>query len=206
MQHKNDKNTELVILEAAEKLFLEKGYALTSTTEIAQVAGCNQALVHYYFRTKDNLFEKVYENKMRLFASTLLQIGGQDLSFEEKLKRKIEAHFDIVKANPRLPFLIINELTTNPKRLAALKERIGELPKSVYKQFEDELKAEIKKGNIRKITTIDLMISLIALNASLFLAKPILMIIDGMNEEEFQKMTEHRKKENVQLILKSLRP
>ena len=66
-----DISTEQLILEAAEKLFLEKGFAMTSTTEIARVAGCNQALVHYYFRTKENLFQSIFENKFRMLISTL---------------------------------------------------------------------------------------------------------------------------------------
>jgi len=58
---------EQLIVETAERLFLEKGFAMTSTTEIAKEIGCNQALVHYYFRTKAKLFEAIFEKKIKLF-------------------------------------------------------------------------------------------------------------------------------------------
>ena len=133
---------EDAILEAAEKLFLEKGFALTSTTQIAEAVGCNQAMVHYYYRTKDRLFEAVFEKKIKLFVSNLLHIGEENIPFKEKLRKRIESHFDMIKANPKLPFLIYNELTTNPKRLVSLKEKIGQFPQSVIAQLEKELQEE----------------------------------------------------------------
>ena len=68
---------EQAILRAAERLFLDKGFALTSTTEIAREAGCNQALVHYYFRTKENLFEKIFEQKIRMLISNIFSIDRE---------------------------------------------------------------------------------------------------------------------------------
>ena len=114
---------EQAILRAAERLFLDKGFALTSTTEIAREAGCNQALVHYYFRTKENLFEKIFEQKIRMLISNIFSIDREGGTFEEKLRRKIEAHFEILKKNPKIPFLVINEITTNPERIAARQHR-----------------------------------------------------------------------------------
>lgn len=206
MKQTKDVNTEQAILQAAEKLFLEKGFAMTSTTEIAKAAGCNQALVHYYFRTKEKLFEGVFESKIRLFSSIFFQISKEDIPFEEKLKRKIEAHFDVLRANPKLPFLIFNELTTNPDRLNTLKARLQEVPRAVYNQMKNELNAEIKKGNVRKIDAIDLLLSIIALNVSLFVAKPIFTIVADMSEAEFDKIAERRKKINVDIILNGIRP
>ena len=77
---KRGENTEAAILEAAEKLFMEQGFASTTTMQIAKRAGCNQALVHYYFRTKDNLFEKIFEEKVRFYRNEFLeyQFRGSD--------------------------------------------------------------------------------------------------------------------------------
>lgn len=206
MKTQSNSDTEQCILEAAEQLFLEKGFSMTSTTEIAKLAGCNQALVHYYYRTKDKLFEAIFERKVKLFASTLLQIGKEEISFEEKLQRKIELHFDILKANPKLPFLLFNEFTTNPQRISQIKEKIGKLPGSLFTQLKSELEAEIKKGTIRPIEPIDLLLTLISLNVVLFIAHPILKVLTNVSDEEFTHMLERRKKENVIVILKSLRP
>jgi AcrR family transcriptional regulator len=206
MKSKKENTTEHIILETAENLFLEKGFALTSTTEIARIAGCNQALVHYYFRTKDRLFEAVFEKNARMFVSAFLQVMDENISFEEKVRKKIETHYDILKANPKLPFLFFNELNTNILRLNLLVEKIGDLPKTIFLQMESELRVEIEKGNIRPISAMDLILTILSLNLILFLASPVLKAITGMTETEYQNLIESRKRENVTIILKSLRP
>lgn len=197
-------NIEDAILETAERLFLEKGFALTSTTQIADAVGCNQAMVHYYYRTKDRLFEAVFEKKIKLFVSNLLHIGEENIPFKEKLRKRIETHFDMIKANPKLPFLIFNELTTNPKRLISLKEKIGQFPQSIISQLEKELQAEIKAGAIRPIETIDLVMTIISLNVILFLMSPVFKTVANISDDQFNAMIERRKKENVTIILNSL--
>jgi TetR/AcrR family transcriptional regulator len=206
MMQNNTSSTEQSILEAAEQLFLDKGFSNTSTTEIAKKVGCNQALVHYYFRTKDKLFEAVFEKKASMFISSFLQISRDNISFEEKLQRKIELHFDILRANPRLPFLMFNELTTNPQRLLSIKEKFKMNNVSILDHFKSELETEIKKGTIRQIEPIDLILMMISLNVVLFIAHPILKILINISDEEYERMIERRKRENVLVILRSLRP
>ncbi len=206
MKRNKDGNTEQQILEAAETLFLEKGFALTSTTEIAKVVGCNQALVHYYFRTKDQLFDSIFERKVYLFMSAFLEIDSEKLSFEERLKRKVEAHYDILSANPKLPFLFVNELTTNPERIKTVREKIGNTSQSVFFRLKAELEEEIQKGNIRPMNPIDLLLTIIALNATLFIVSPMIKVIVNISDEDLQQVIAHRKQENVKIILNSLKP
>lgn len=206
MNHQIKSNTEQVILEAAEKLFLEKGFALTSTTEIAKHAGCNQALVHYYFRTKEKLFEAVFEKETRLVISPFLQYNDSDASFEEHLKQLIEAHFDILRKNPKVPFLIFNELLTNPARLESFGKKMAELPQSILLKLDTDLKSEIKEGTIRPIKTIDLIMTIVSLNMTMFLTAPILKAAYNMSDKDFNKVVENRKRENVLIILRSLKP
>lgn len=206
MTNLKEDNTEERILEAAEKLFLEKGFALTSTTEIAKVVGVNQAMVHYYFRKKENLFEAIFEKKLKLLISTFFSISKEDIPFEEKLKRRIELHFDMLKENRSIPFLIINEFCTNPDRLKSLKEKVKEFPIALLKQMEKEIKVEVSEGRIRPTKSEDLLVSVISLNAMLFLALPIFKQAVEMTDEELEKFLEHRKQENVRIILNSLKP
>ncbi len=205
IQEKNS-STEQQILEAAEKLFYEKGFAMTHTTDIAKEVGCNQALVHYYFRTKENLFESFFKNKATLFVSAFITAGNSSTSFEEKLKCKIEAHFEILMANPRLPFLLFNEISTNPKRVETFKAKFIEMPKAVLRIINEELKLEAAKGNIREIDALDLLLSIVSLNVIMFIANPIIKAITGVTDQEYNMMLERRKTENVQIILKSLKP
>jgi TetR/AcrR family transcriptional regulator len=206
MTREADGNMEQAILQAAEQLFLEKGFALSSTTEIAKRAGCNQALVHYYFRTKDKLFDAIFEKKAKIFFADVIQISDTAPSFEEGLRRAIEAHFDMIRANPHLPFLIVNELTTNPARIESIKRIIGPTIGGINARIESWLKAEIAKGNIRAIEPFDLLVTIVSLNAALFLAAPIVKQARGISDEEFAKYLDARRKANVDFVLKSLRP
>lgn len=206
MQGDESQSMEQAILEAAERLFLEKGFAMTSTTEIAKEAGCNQALIHYYFRTKDKLFEAIFEKKLKIFFSDFVQISESASSFEEGLRRAVEAHFDMIRANPRLPFLIVNELTTNPARIESLKATLLPTVQGVYLRVEAWLEGEIAKGVIRPTSAFDLMITIVSLNASLFLAAPILRQVRAMSDKEFEGFLDYRRREVVGLILRSLRP
>ena len=109
-----EQNLENEILMAAEDLFLEKGFAGTSTTDIARRVGCNQALVHYYFRTKENLFLRVFNGKVETILTTLQKpLLEQGAEFTDKLRSTIGAYFDFLTANSRLPFFVINELLCN---------------------------------------------------------------------------------------------
>ncbi len=199
-------NMEQTILEAAEKLFLEKGFSMTSTTEIAKEAGCNQALVHYYYRTKDKLFDDIFENKIKSFLSAFSLIESEDVPFLEKLKRIIGNHFDIIRNNPKVPFLFINEITTNPKRLETLKDKILALPGELIRQLTKEMNEEIRKGGIRQTNIFDLMISVFSMNIVLFIIKPALVEVGGVSVEEYEKLLDHRREENIRIILKSLEP
>ncbi len=206
MVREQEVGLEQKILETAEHLFLEKGFAMTSTTEIAKQVGCNQALVHYYFRTKENLFQSIFERKIKLVIATFQEREMGGLSFEERLKIKIESHFEMVRANPRLPFLVMNEFTTNPARIEAFRKKLVAQPGSVFRQFDDELRKEIKAGRIRETTTMDLIMNVVSLNAMLFLAGNIFKSISQLSDDQYEMVIEHRKQEHVRVILASLRP
>ncbi len=199
-------NMEKAILEAATKLFLEKGFKATSTTEIAKVVGCNQALVHYYYRTKDRLFDAIFEKKIGSFIGSLLKISHEDLPFEEKLTKRIESHFDAIKEDPKLPLFFFNEISANPKRLENLKFILGDLPRLALGQIQKELDIEIEKGTVRQMTVYDLMMTIVSLNIIVFLAEPMFKTITKISDEQFKQLQERRKQENVHIILKSLKP
>jgi len=199
-------NMEEAILKAATRLFLEKGYKATSTTEIAKEVGCNQALVHYYFRTKDRLFSAIFEKKMKYFITSLLQISNEELPFEEKLAKKIESHFDVVQEEPKFPLFFFTELATNPARRETLKESLGDIPKMVVANFQKELDAEIKKGTIRPISVFDLIMTIVSLNITGFIVEPIYKMFTQMSDKEYVKLLNRRKKENVHIVIKSLKP
>ena len=207
MDIKNEQPLEQAILEVAERLFLEKGFAMTSTTEIAKEVGCNQALVHYYFRTKDNLFNVIFEQKFKSFFQAVFEMKTMgNLSFQDKLRHIIESHFDLLRKNPKMPALILNELSRRPDQIDVLREKLHTLPEQLFAELEKDLQVEIKKGNIRDISLMDIIVSMLSLNIALFVIMPIAEKMLQINEIQKEYMITHRRSENVEFILKSLRP
>ncbi|HQN93246.1 MAG TPA: TetR/AcrR family transcriptional regulator [Prolixibacteraceae bacterium] len=207
MDEKNDQSTEQAILEAAERLFLEKGFAQTSTTEIAKAVGCNQALVHYYFRTKDNLFNTIFEKKFRSFFQQIFNVNfSEDMPFLDKIRKMVEVHFDLLYENPRIPGLIMNELSRQPDQLKILKDKLHEIPEQLFEQLSKGLQIEIAAGRVRDINPIDLIITVVSINVALFTIFPIASKVINFNEEQLKMMLYHRREENVKVVLGYLRP
>lgn len=203
--NEEEKSTELQILQAAEQLFLERGFAHTTTGQIAKLAGCNQALVHYYYRTKDNLFEKVFEEKVRLMVINLLQEDISEVSFQDKLSRMIGLHFDFLMNNPKLFSFILNELFSNPDRIQSLAEKIKHYPSSIFIKLNISLHEEIKKGNIRPITIDNLILTIVSLNATPFLFAPIFQKAMHLSDKEVSDWLKQRKSENLEMIMSRLK-
>ena len=108
MENKDKQNKEQEILKAAEQEFLTKGYDGARTTSIALAAGVTHAMLHYYFRTKEQLFDRIVESKFVTMSQSLIAIlGDPTLPIVERIKGGIEAHFDFVAANPELPRLLV---------------------------------------------------------------------------------------------------
>ncbi len=203
---KDDQNMELKILESAEKLFLEQGFLKTTTGQIAQLAGCNQALVHYYYRTKEQLFERVYEQKIQLlFSNFIAEVEACD-SFEESITRMVRMHFRFLKENPMLPSFLLNECLNNPlERMSALKAKLSVLIPTVKRRLEETLNREIAAGNIRPISVLDLLFSIISLNVMPFLVMPLFQTLTDSSDEDMQTLLAHREEETVNLILARLK-
>lgn len=201
----DDKSMEFQILEAAEKLFLKQGYVKTSIGQIAKLAGCNQALVHYYYRTKDNLFEKIFEEKVGIIVMNILKRGANVSNIEERISQMVGFHFIFLKQNPMLPQFVLNEISSNPTRLDSLVERLKLSMLPVLTQLESELHEEIEKGTIRPIRATDLLITILSLNIMPFLVKPVLQRALNISGGAFEEMLEQRQKEVVETVLSRLR-
>jgi len=112
----------------------------------------------------------------------------------------------MIEQNPRLPFLFFSEMNSNPGRLASIREKIGNLPREAIQLFEKELSEEIDKGNVRPMEIHDLLMTMISLNMTLFLAEPLFKTITNISDEDYVNLVKRRKKDNVEIILKSIRP
>ena len=201
----DNKNTEQIILEAAEKLFLDKGYAATKTTEIAQEAGINHAMLHYYFRTKENLFNKIFENKVQYFLSSFSTTFSQELPLREKIKLGVETHFDFIGTNPKLPMFIMREIVSNKEKREFILQFIQQeiIPKAsvTLNELTQAIKDEVEKGNIQAVNPIDIILNIASLNVFAYITGQVFFDTDEVGLKAY---LEQRKKNNVEVILRSI--
>ncbi len=197
------------ILEAAEALFIENGFAGTSTTDIARKVGCNQALVHYYFRTKENLFEQIFLKKIEFSLSCADKYRfTYNGDFKQLLEALITQYFSLLCENRRLPFFILSELFINDKRREFIRRHIieNEHRQAVYYTFDKLVRNEVAQGRIRPIETLDLLLNIVSLTVSTFIVLPIYADWLQKSEEEQRAFVEHRKNTIIALILSDLAP
>ncbi len=207
MEINSEKSMEQLILDTAEQLFLEKGFASTSTTQIAKMVGCNQALIHYYFRTKENLFNSIFESKFKmLFQRVFDTTQLENLSFTDKIKYIVETHFDILSENPKMPMLILTELSRQPEQITILKEKLYALPEKLISIMSQELEIEIKAGRVKNCSFLDIMITVISVNLALFTLLPFAVNVINLDEKQTKFLLAHRRAENVNIVLSYLHP
>ncbi len=200
-EHKQPRDTEALILQAAEKEFFDKGYAGAKTTEIAEAAGVTHAMLHYYFRTKDKLFEKIVSDKIDKLGEILLgAVGNPELPLKERIRDGIESHFNFLVANPTLPRFIINELAVHPERIIPIREKLLEKASLVLASLQTELD---RLPGI-KTNAMMLLADIISLNVFPFVAAPMLTVVSEGLFTDFNEFLEKRKQENVNTILTKL--
>ncbi len=199
-------NMEEKILSVAEKQFLQNGYSLTSTTQIAKEVGCNQALVHYYFRTKEKLFHAVLGGKIKRVFKEFISLETGNGNFTEKLTRLIEAHYDAVMENSNIVLFLMNGFTKNSQMFEELLSGIGDIPRQTLNVFEKELKEEIDAGRIRPISVQQLILNVVSLNVFAVAIRPAFAKIWNFSDKDMDALLAERKAEVVKTILLSLRP
>ena len=202
----HSRDTETRILQAAEKEFLEKGYAGARTVSIAEAAGVTHAMLHYYYRTKDNLFEKIVADKMHMLGNIILSaIGDEDLPLEERVRQGVERHFDFLLANRDLPRFVINELYAQPGHSGALKESVREMANHVLNDLQRQIDENADRGQCLKIDARMLLMDIVSLNVFPFVAAPIMSGVMGDFHGNYEDFLAARKRENVETILRKFK-
>ena len=200
------KNKEQTILEAAEQEFLNKGFAGARTTSIAEAAGVTHAMLHYYFRTKEQLFERILDEKMRLMSQSVLTAFGEPgLPLAERLRNGIERHFDFIVANPDLPRFIVNEVFSRPERYESMRSRVREVAETLMHDIQLELDASAARGETEPIDARMLLLDIISLNVFPFIAYPVIEPILGNFSTDRSRFFALRKAENVETIMRRLK-
>ena len=198
-----DKGAEERILAAAKKVFTTKGMAGARMQDIADEAGINKALVHYYFRDKDKLFEVVFLEEAQKFFPKINAIFNSDAPLFEKIENFVIEYIDEMQENPYLPWFVMNELHRDPDQFMYKIWGENNLPKPG--KFLEQIENEVKKGTIKKISPVHLLMNLLSMTIFPFVAKPMLTRNLRLNEKQFKEIMEQRKSEVPGFIFDSIK-
>lgn len=198
----NDKLTEERIFEAATDVFVDKGMDGARMQDIASYAGINKALLHYYFRTKDQLFNAVFEMIARKILKKFAPVFAENLTIEAKIRFFFKEHIAFLQENPKLPGFILNEINRNPARVKKLLKNIHF--ESLWKKLYEQHKEELENYNLSEASMPQLMVSIAALSVFPFAARGL---IEGFLEKvdiDFNKFIEERKEFAAGFVIKAI--
>ena len=199
---KDDKSAEQKILEAAKQVFMENGLDGARMQDIADKAGINKALLHYYFRSKDKLFDHIFMEEATKFMPKVATIMLSDLTLYEKIEKFMGEYIDTLAQNPLLANFILSEINRNPKEMMT---KLWGNNRPPIDKVEEHVAKLVKKGEIRPIKGYELMINMVSLCIFPFLARPMVQWVTKTNDEEFMKMMKQRKKTVVQFVIDSIK-
>lgn len=206
----DDRDTEKRILDAAGKVFVRRGTAGARMQEIAAEAGVNQALLHYYFRSKEGLAAAVFREAAGRLLPAVTALLDSEASLETKVERFVQLYIDTVREQPFLPGYVLAEMHHHPERLTPLREissvQAPQAGREMYERIAKELEKAADAGTIRRIPPEQFVVNVVALCVFPFAARPALDAALGLNDEAFAKFLDERRRELPCFILNALRP
>ena len=191
MKKTKDISTEERIKAAARKVFHQKGFAGTRTRDIAEEAGINHAMLNYYFRSKEKLFEMVMmETMAQFFKGVNLMLNDENTSLDEKIDLIVSNYVDLLLKEPELPTFILNEVRPNPQAFVEQNPIKEALTHSVLTRQYAEA---VARGEITEPNLMQAILNVIGLVIFPFIAKPILTSIINIPEEQYKALMLQRK-------------
>jgi len=198
---KKTQNTDERILEAAKTVFHRKGFEGARMQEIADEAGINKALLHYYFRTKENLFDAVFRAAFQEIFTKLFMTVDADVPLEKKLKNLISEYIGFLQKNSYIPGFILAEMNQNPEKIINVFKSAPVSPSMLF----ERMKKTIYDEKLDKTDVRELFINILALCIFPVAARPMLQNIFDFSDEQYDQFIERRKKTLPHLIMNTIR-
>ena len=196
-------STEDKILSSAQKIFHNKGFDGTRMQEIADKAKINKGLLHYYFKSKEKLFESVFNIALKQMLEKLNTTLKEDVDLFTKIENLVDRYITVLSKNTFIPNFIFHEINRNPdffnKRIKTLNSLEG------IKIFEHQIKKEIAKDSIIEIKPKQLIINIISMSIFPFIAKPMAKGILEISEKEFKDIIQERKKNVAEFTIRAIK-
>ena len=196
-------NTEEKILDAAKEVFLEKGNDGTRMQEIADKAGINKSLLHYYYRSKEKLFGAVFKFAFSHFAPNIINlVNDKEDDIFTLIRKFVSLYLDIVTKNPFIPMFILNEVNKKGTFFVNVIKAAGINPQA----FRNRIQKEVDAGKIRPIDPNQLIINVIGMCIFPIIGRPIVQVVlFDDNKTDYDKFLESRKKEVADFVINSIK-
>ena len=201
-KQKKDRSAEEKILIAAKNIFITKGLDGARMQDIADEAKINKALLHYYFRNKESLFEVIFKEAISNFIPRILSIIDADVPLFDKIRIFTGEYITTISENPYLPLFIMNEINKRPRSVVekVFGDKRPDLTKLVL-----QIEGEIKAGIIKNISPVQLIVNMLSICIFPFIAKPMIQQVIKMDELQFRHFMEQRKTEVSNFIIDSIK-
>jgi AcrR family transcriptional regulator len=192
------------ILQVSRELFIKNGYNGTSVRDIAAASGTNVAHIKYYFQSKYNLFEIIFDEAFDILVRRIFSILRSDMPFFELVEHWINAYYEMLTEYPQIPLFILNEIDHNPDGVFKRIKKRG-LP-NIISLIASRLDEEAKKGTIKETPAIDFGLNIISLCVFPFLFGKFVSEVSETSKKEYNKILEQHRSYVVQFVIKALKP
>lgn len=200
MKERDNKNTEAAILDAADRLFKENGFKGTTTTMIAGQAGVTHAMLHYYFRTKEQIFIKVLDGYILKMHDELRMTMSPEKGMLETVREVTAILFDFMRAHTGELRLLLEIAETNPEFLTKYKEGIGVMMTKAFARHDERLKDAVDKGLVAPVTMENLILEIILADYSVFALMPMIRLALGNDQVRIDKFLDEQKTNAVNRV------
>ena len=199
----NDQSTQQKILAAEKAVFIEQGLAGARMQDIADRAGINKALLHYYFRSKEKLFDMVFAEAAAKFLPRMSVLFEPDVPLFDKIRIFIDNYMTLLMENPFIPIFVLNEVNKNPAEIIS-KIWGGRMPPIA--EFGLQIQREADAGRIKPIKPVHLMLNMISMCVFPFIGRPIVSTVFNVDEAGFSALLEERKTQVADFVIEAIRP
>ena len=185
---------ELLILQTAMEVFIEKGQHGARMQEIADRAGINKALLHYYFRSKENLYARIFERLFWDNLNAIISLLDQELTFEQYLRSFIDHYIEFLKRNPRLPLFILRGISEGGPVVQQVMETISQKQDKLAHRYLTIFEAAVESGEIRRQDPLQLIATIIGACLFFFAGEPMFRTVFQLDESfDRERFIEERK-------------
>lgn len=174
--------------------------------EIAKEAGINRALLHYYFRDKETMFNIIFETRFKEFFTGLFGVFQSNAPLYEKIRNIVDHEITVLSKHPDLARFVIMEIAQQPDRLIQFGQKLGLNPRLMLENFQKEIRQNVQDGKIRPVDGRQLLMNIISICIYPFVAKPIIKTMMQMDENTFADLMEKRKKDAYEFIIHAITP